>query len=78
MNKRQVIILWIIAIVLGAAVGLVKLTQKDSGQSATKRAAGQTLFESFPATEISSVEIKGAGGSVNLARKDGKWTIAER
>jgi hypothetical protein len=78
MNKRQVIIFWIIAIALGAAVGVVKLTQKDSGQSATRRAAGQTLFESFPAADVAAVEIQGAAGTVSLARKDGKWTVAER
>jgi hypothetical protein len=78
MNKRQVIILWIIAIALGSAVGVVKLTQKDTTKSATKRAAGQTLFESFPATDVAAVEIKGAAGTVSLAKKEGKWTIAER
>lgn len=78
MNKRQVIILWIIAIALGSAVGLLKLTQKDTTKSATNRAAGQTLFESFPGTDVTAVEIKGATGVVNLVRKDGKWTVAER
>ncbi|MDP3849183.1 MAG: DUF4340 domain-containing protein [Luteolibacter sp.] len=78
MNKRQVIILWVIAIVLGLAVAAVKLTQKDKNQSATSRAPGQTLLESFPASDVSSVEIKGAAGSVSLAKKDGKWTINER
>jgi hypothetical protein len=78
MNKRQVIILWIIAIALGSAVAVVKLTQKDTTKSATSRAAGETLFESFPAADIAAVEIKGAAGTVSVARKDGKWTLAER
>lgn len=78
MNKRQVIILWVIAIALGGAVAALKLTQKDTTKSATHRAAGQTLFESFPATEISTVEIQGAAGSVTLAKKDGQWTVAQR
>jgi hypothetical protein len=78
MNKRQVIILWIIAIVLGIAVGAVKLTQKDTTKSATKRASGQTLFESFPAADVATLEIKGVSGTVNIVRKDGKWTINER
>ena len=78
MNKRQVIILWVIAIALGAAVAAVKLTQKDTTKSATTRAAGQTLFESFPATDVATVEIQGAAGSVTLAKKDGKWTVAQR
>lgn len=78
MNKRQVIILWVIAIVLGIAVAAVKLTQKDATQSATHRAPGQTLFEKFPAAEIAGVAIKGAQGSVTLTRKGDKWVVAER
>ncbi len=78
MNKRQVIILWVIAIALGAAVATVKLTQKDTTKSATNRAPGQTLFESFPATDVATVEIQGADASVTLAKKDGGWTVAQR
>jgi hypothetical protein len=78
MNKRQVIILWIIAIVLAAAVAVVKVASREDAQSATARAAGQTLFENFPATDVASVAISGAEGRVTLERKDGKWTVAER
>jgi hypothetical protein len=78
MNKRQVIILWVIALALGATVAAVKLTQKDTTKSATQRAPGQTLFESFPATDVTTVNIQGASGSVTLAKKDGKWTVAQR
>ena len=78
MNKRQVIILWVIAIALGGAVATLKLTQKDTAGSATARASGQTLFETFPATDISTVEIQGVADSVTLAKKDGAWTVAQR
>lgn len=78
MNKRQVIILWVIAIVLGAAVTAVKLSQKQATHSATKRSPGQMLFESFPATEANSIEIQGANGAVTLVRKDGKWVVSQR
>lgn len=78
MNKRQVIILWIIALALGATVAGVKLTQKDTTKSATNRAPGQTLFDSFPAADVSTVEIQGAAAAVTLAKKDGKWSVAQR
>ena len=78
MNKSQVIILWVIAIALGVAVTTIKLTRKDSNSSTTHRAAGQTLFESFPGTEVSAVNLQGATGSVDLVKKDGKWTVAQR
>ncbi len=78
MNKRQVIILWAIAIALGVAVTAVKLSQQQSTHSATKRGAGQTLFESFPANEATAIEIQGAGSSVSLVKKEGKWVVTER
>lgn len=78
MNKRQVIILWVIAIALGGAVAALKLTQKDTTKSATNRSPGQTLFESFPATDVSTVLIQGTAGSVTLTKKDGNWTVTER
>ena len=78
MNKRQVIIFWVIAIALGGAVAITKLSHKPSTQSAGMRAAGATLFTSFPATDISTVEIQGAAGAVTLVKKDGKWTLAQR
>jgi Domain of unknown function (DUF4340) len=78
MNKRQIIILWIIALVLGAAVLIVKTNRKDPSKSHTDRTTGQTLFDSFPGAEIATVEVQGADSSVTLAKKDGKWTVAQR
>ncbi len=78
MNKRQVIILWAIAIALGGGVAAVKLSQNQSSHSATKRAAGQKLFESFPTTDAATIEIQGAANQVTLAKKDGKWVVVQR
>ena len=79
MKKKQVLTLSAIAIVLGSALLIVKQTQKNSGPAAlTSRAAGDTLFASFPATDIAHIEIIGADGSVTLVKKDGKWTVAQR
>ena len=78
MNKRQVIILWAVAIALGGGVAAVKLSQNQSTHSATKRAAGQKLFESFPAADAVTIEIQGAASQVTLAKKDGKWAVVQR
>lgn len=78
MNKRQVIILWIVAAVLAASVALIKRGKDKEIKSATNRAAGQTLLESFPAGDVTTVEIKGADSSVTLEKKDGKWVIPQR
>jgi hypothetical protein len=78
MNKRQVILLWIIAIILGLSVAAVKLTQKDGTKSTTQRTSGQTFLEKFPATDVVSVALQGAEGIVTLVRKEGKWLVSER
>jgi len=78
MNKRQVIILWVVAAVLAASVALIKRGKDKDIKSATNRTAGQTLLESFPAADVATIEIKGADSSVTLAKKDGKWLIPER
>ncbi|MBC8127746.1 MAG: DUF4340 domain-containing protein [Gloeobacteraceae cyanobacterium ES-bin-144] len=78
MNKRQVIILWVIAIALGAAVLILKLNQKDTNESATKRSPGKTLFESFPSAEVAAIDIKGVSDLVSLTKNDGKWKVAQR
>ncbi|RYD58116.1 MAG: hypothetical protein EOP83_20865, partial [Verrucomicrobiaceae bacterium] len=61
MNKRQVIILWAIAIGLGGAVTAVKISQNRATKVSTERKSGETLFTSFPATDATTVEIQGAG-----------------
>lgn len=78
MNKRQVTILWTVAIVLAAAIAFVKFGREKDTKSSTNRTAGQTLIESFPADQVASIDIKGATGAVNLVQKDGKWTVPAR
>lgn len=78
MNKRQVIILWIVAAVLAVSVALIKRGRDNETRSVTNRAAGQTLLDSFPAADVATVEIKGADSSVILEKKDGTWLLPQR
>lgn len=78
MNKRQVIILWVIAVALAASVAFVKFGREKETQSVTNRTTGQTLLESFPGSEVSTIEIKGADSSLTLSKKDGKWLVPQR
>jgi hypothetical protein len=78
MNKRQVITIWIIAIALGGGVASIKFGQKQVAVSATARAVGKTLLESFPATEVAAIDIQGVGSATNLIKKDGKWIVPQR
>jgi len=78
MSKRQVTTLWIIAIVLGLTVAIVKIAQNDSGQSATERKPGETLIADFPASEVAKITITGVTDTVELTKKDSQWVVANR
>jgi hypothetical protein len=78
MNQRQVLILWVIAGALGAAVATTKIIQNPTTGSATKRSAGQTLLENFPAGQVATIEIASTEGTATLAKKGENWTVANR
>lgn len=78
MKPRTVIILWIISLVLGLSVFLVKKSNSREDKNTTNRTPGQTLLADFPADKAASIEITGAEQSVSLVLKDGKWTVAQR
>lgn len=78
MKARTVAILWIFALILAAAVFFTKKSQGGSEKTTTARTAGETLLSDFSAAKTSLIKIKGAEGSVSLARKDGTWFVAER
>ena len=81
MNKRQVTLLWLVAIALGGAIAYVKFGQQKTAASHNARADGATLLENFKTEvdKVAAIDIKGAGdNATNLAKKDGKWTVAQR
>lgn len=78
MKPRTVIILWIVALALGASVYLVKQSASGQDKNATNRKPGQTLLADFAADKAATIEISGAEQSVTLESKDGKWTVAQR
>jgi len=78
MSKRQVIILWVIALLLGGAVAAVKISQQKATDVSTQRSPGQTLFPSFPGSQVATIEISGKRGSIALAKKENQWVAPDR
>ncbi len=78
MKPRTLIILWIIALLLGVSVFLIKKSAGNDIKNTTERTAGQTLIPDFPAKEIASIHIADAELSVTLQQKDGNWSVVER
>ena len=78
MSKKTVIILWIFVFVLTASVFSLKSRKGDSGEAQTDRRRGETVLASFPATEVSSILLKGAEQSVTLEKSADGWIVVER
>jgi hypothetical protein len=78
MNKRQILILWGVVAILAGAATTLRFSKQEAPSVSTTRAAGQTLFESFPATDVATIELSGASGSIGITKKDGIWTVDPR
>lgn len=78
MKSRTVIILWIIAIILGAGIATLKINRDSVTTAATYRAPGESLVEDFPSAEVASIEISGAERSTTLIKREDQWTVAQR
>jgi hypothetical protein len=78
MNRRQVVILWILAILLAAAAFAVRSGKSSGFESKTQRTRGQTLLADLPAKEVAKIQITSAKEAATIVRKDGKWSVSER
>lgn len=78
MKPRTLIILWIVTLLLGITVFVIKKSEGNDSKNTTDRVTGETLIPDFPAKDVASVKITDAENSVTLQFKDGKWFVAER
>lgn len=80
MSKRQVIVLWIIALALTGALVAVKSKTGKGFEEATDRSRGETLLADFKddAGQVARISITQGGMSAVLTRKDGTWVVANR
>lgn len=78
MSKRQVVVLWILAVLLVTAAVAVRSGNSKGFQAKTERARGATLLADFPAKEVAKIQVSSGDKSTELVRKDGKWVVANR
>jgi hypothetical protein len=78
MKPRTVIILWIVVLILGISIFVIKQATGNDIKDTTDRSTGETLIPDFPAKDIASILITDAEYSVTLQRKDENWSVVER
>lgn len=77
MNKTFLAILGVILVVMGGSALLV-FEQNKSAEPATSAQLGQPLLKGLKASEIATIAIREPKQTLTLAKKEGRWTIAER
>ncbi len=77
MNKRQVGILWIIALVLAAVASFLLFRSPEDEGGKTKLAAGAPLLKDFSRDDVAKISIKSGDKSATLVRKGDAWSVSE-
>ena len=77
MNKQFVAILAVLVVMLGGGA-LVVFKQGESARPAVVGQLGQPLLKGLKASEVASITIREPKETLTLAKKDGRWTIAEK
>ena len=78
MNKRQVVVLWIVALVLATATYFTWSSKSTGFESKTERSRGQTVLADFTTDQVAKIKVSSGETSTTLLRKDGKWTVEDR
>jgi len=77
MNKQFVAILGVLLVVMGGAALLV-FQRGESAKPAVSAQLGQPLLKGLKASEVSTIVIREPKSTLTLAKKDNRWTIAEK
>ncbi len=78
MNRKQLLILVGLVVVLGV-IGLV-IHQRDqtSWQGGSRQAAGAKLLGDLPVNDVATIVIKGGTNELDLVKQDNLWRVKQR
>jgi Domain of unknown function (DUF4340) len=77
MNARVVGVLLVLLVALGGGALLVQ-QQAGSQKPGDAAGLGQPLLKGLQAADIAAIAIRQPKATLTIARKDGRWTLAER
>ena len=77
MNRKQLVILLLLCVAIGALGFYFYRRSQASWQSADKT-VGQKLLGDFPVNDVAHITLKEGTNELNLAKKDGLWRVRER
>jgi hypothetical protein len=78
MNRKQLVVLLVLVVVLGL-IGLKVYNGKQSSwQGGGRQTAGAKLLGELPVNDVAAIEIKGGTNELDLVKKDGTWRVKQR
>src|SRR6185437_16019484 len=77
MNRKQLTILLVLVVILGAAGWLIRQHDSNSWQSAGQT-IGQKLLPDLPVNDITQITIQSGTNELDLAKHDKIWCVRER
>src|SRR5437773_321467 len=78
MNRKQLAIVIVLGVPLGALGLYVSRRKAASFQSSGEGGAGKKLLPDLPINDVARIAIKQGTNELNLARQDDNWTVRER
>jgi len=77
MNRQFLVILVVVLVVVGGAA-LMVFRQGETARPAVTSQLGQPLLKGLKASDVATITIREPKQALTLAKKDNRWTIAEK
>ena len=77
MNRKQLITLLVIGLIVGAA-GFWKYKSQQAGYKESTQRMGEKLMPGFPLNDVAQLTIKQKDAEMTLAKKNDAWAVKER
>ena len=78
MNRKQLLILVALVVVLGVVGLVVRQRNQTSWQGAGRQGAGAKLMGDLPVNDVAAIVIKGGTNEVDLVKQDNLWRVKQR
>ena len=77
MNRKQLTLLIVVAVVLSGLGWMAWNKEKSSYKDSTQK-MGSKVLPNFPLNEVEQITIRQSSGSLQLAKKDDIWVVKDR
>jgi len=78
MNRKQLLILLVLVVVLGVAGLSLYKRDQTSWQGGGRQGAALKLLGDLPVNDVAAIVIKGGTNELDLVRKDNLWSVKQR